>query len=304
MYFGMKGGTGNADLYVRYGALPSLEEFDYASRRPWNVEAVDLRNPSPGDWYVMIVAQTTVRGAGFAITLFGPPPLRVATPVIQPAGGAYHHPVSVLITSATPGAEVRYTLDGSDPTPTSLTEQPILLSNSAVVRARAYKFGWLPSLPASASFTVVTNTVPGLPPYARRVDLERFGWIPHTPDGTRGTLIVPSRWAYRYIGLSGDYSMDFLGKLLPNPNGTYEVQIPPRTKLIVQLHGAVFPDRAMPKQAVVLEYSFDPRRRQNLLSSRVLHYSYKTVWVDFRDWTWLTRSSPAPNWYAFELIKR
>lgn len=104
--------------------------------------------------------------------------------------------------------------------------------------------------------------------------------------------------------MSGDYSKDFLGKLLPNPDGTYEIQIPPRTKLIVQLHGAVFPDPAMPRQPVVLEYSFDPRTPQNLRSARVLHYSHKTVWADFRDWSWLTRSSPAPNWYAFELIKK
>lgn len=48
------GGDGDADLYVRYGAPPTTDLYDY---RPWlygNDEEVTISNPQAGNWYIGI----------------------------------------------------------------------------------------------------------------------------------------------------------------------------------------------------------------------------------------------------------
>lgn len=63
-----------------------------------------------------------------------------ANPLISPAGDTFSTPQNIIITCTTPGAEIRYTTDGSDPSPaTSLYNNPIALSTSATIKARAYK---------------------------------------------------------------------------------------------------------------------------------------------------------------------
>lgn len=48
----------------------------------------------------------------------------------------------VVMSSATPGVEIRYTLDGSDPTPASaLYTGPVTIKNNTTVKARAYRPG-------------------------------------------------------------------------------------------------------------------------------------------------------------------
>ncbi|MEN9355550.1 MAG: hypothetical protein RL318_2875 [Fibrobacterota bacterium] len=73
-------------------------------------------------------------------------PQQVADPVIFPSAGQWTAPLAVTITSATAGAEVRYTLDGSQPTASSLRyEGPLSLDRFATVRAMALKSGMTPS---------------------------------------------------------------------------------------------------------------------------------------------------------------
>jgi len=61
--------------------------------------------------------------------------------------GFYTDPVDVEITTDTPGAQIRYTLNGSEPTATSGTVYtgPIHIDGTACLRALAYKPGYLPS---------------------------------------------------------------------------------------------------------------------------------------------------------------
>ena len=49
------GGSGNADLYARAGAWPSLTQFDASSTQAANDEVVDVVNPPAGWFYVMLV---------------------------------------------------------------------------------------------------------------------------------------------------------------------------------------------------------------------------------------------------------
>lgn len=67
-------------------------------------------------------------------------------PVASVEGGFFSAPFEVVLTTATPGAEIRYTLDGSLPTNTSnLYTAPLQVTQTASLRARAFAPGMLPS---------------------------------------------------------------------------------------------------------------------------------------------------------------
>jgi len=83
----------------------------------------------------------------------------VATPVFGPLGGIYTSPLNVGLSCTTPGAQIRYTIDGSEPTESSaLYTSFIYVSSSLTLRARAFKADWAPSQIASAIYTI-TGTV-------------------------------------------------------------------------------------------------------------------------------------------------
>ena len=52
--FTITGGTGDADLYVRFGAKPTTATFTCRPFLNGNNETCTITNPSAGDWYVMI----------------------------------------------------------------------------------------------------------------------------------------------------------------------------------------------------------------------------------------------------------
>lgn len=86
---------------------------------------------------------------------------RVATPVFFPGGETYNQAVYVNITCSTPDAEIRYTMDGSQPDTTStvyVDSTSIYITSSCALKARAYKTGLNPSEVAAAVYTI-TGTV-------------------------------------------------------------------------------------------------------------------------------------------------
>ena len=92
--------------------------------------------------------------------------LKAVTPIIAPAGGTYGTPQSVTMSTTTTSAMLRYTVDGSDPSPTSPAySSGITVSTPTMVKTRAFKAGWTTSDLAAASFWV-TGTVVDTPTFS------------------------------------------------------------------------------------------------------------------------------------------
>ncbi|HEX6929304.1 MAG TPA: S8 family peptidase [Gammaproteobacteria bacterium] len=60
--FQMSGGSGDADLYVRYGAPPTTATFDCRPYRWGNNETCNFSSPPGGTWYVMIHGYSSYSG--------------------------------------------------------------------------------------------------------------------------------------------------------------------------------------------------------------------------------------------------
>jgi uncharacterized repeat protein (TIGR03806 family) len=76
-------------------------------------------------------------------------------PTMSPEGGTFSGPVEVSLSEREPGADIRYTLDGSVPGPSDMRyETPIKLTSPAVLRARAYKDGFTRSITTQEIFII------------------------------------------------------------------------------------------------------------------------------------------------------
>ncbi len=79
----------------------------------------------------------------------------VATPTATPAAGTFTAAPLVTLASATGGATIRYTLDGSDPTATAaLYRYPFVVGATTTVKARAFKTGMTQSAVTAAAYAV------------------------------------------------------------------------------------------------------------------------------------------------------
>jgi hypothetical protein len=104
----------------------------------------------------------------------------VASPTFSPAGGPYPEPLSVTLGCSTPGALIRYTLDGSNPSSSSgnLYTGALHVGPIGSLRAIAYKAGRTDSPVAIAGYSVQSAIVGTLAGFA--------GAIGYT-DGSTGT---------------------------------------------------------------------------------------------------------------------
>lgn len=127
------------------------------------------------------MADSAVTSGNYTITIS----TQVATPGFSPAGGTYTTAQSVTISTATSGAAIRYTTDGSTPTSGTGTvySGPVTVSTTATLKAIAYKSGMTASAVASAPFVISaggSNTLLN----------ETFG------DGERATQNLPNSAAW------------------------------------------------------------------------------------------------------------
>lgn len=136
--------------------------------------------------------------AGLARTVFLSNNL-VESPAITPAGGSWPGAVTAAVTCATPGAEIRYTLDNLEPSELSpLYTAPIKITASTTLRARAFKPGRAPSATAVAAFTVDENLLnnPGWETAGDSTNNAQF-WVNGIPDNHAETWGAARRVNWR-----------------------------------------------------------------------------------------------------------
>jgi hypothetical protein len=76
-------------------------------------------------------------------------------PSMSPQGGTFEGPVEISLSEREPGADIRYTLDGSVPGPSDMRyDKPLELTDPTVLRARAYKEGFTRSITTQEVFIV------------------------------------------------------------------------------------------------------------------------------------------------------
>ncbi|MDB6040976.1 MAG: hypothetical protein JWM99_4817, partial [Verrucomicrobiales bacterium] len=175
------------------------------------------------------IGNAVISGLFFGIPSAQP---TVATPIISPAGGTFTNSQSVSITTATPGAEVRFTTDGSDPVATSpLYGSAITLTNSTTLKAKAFMGGMTASATASTSFTI---TIPSVVPSgttkfsALPADVATQGnWQPgYGADGYNLIGDVAKAPAYAQVGAASKSDWLWNGRTtdtraLMTPGGAY-----------------------------------------------------------------------------------
>jgi len=120
---------------------------------------VYMRANTTGDIRMPPLARETIDQKGMQLlkdwinSLPGRPVL--PPPVISPPGGTFAGSVEISLTMGEPGADIRYTLDGTVPSASDMSYAgPIKLTGPAVLRARAFKEGFTRSITEQQVFIV------------------------------------------------------------------------------------------------------------------------------------------------------
>jgi hypothetical protein len=142
-------------------------------------------------------------GVGPAESGSATPPAVVA-PQFSPAGGTFTEAQAVTITTSTAGAQIRYTLDGSAPSPTTgeLYTAPVAITETATLRAIAYLDAATTSSITSDTYTIQTSggggdggdafqmagsqVVMEAENFTSQVATDTQGWVPVTISGASG----------------------------------------------------------------------------------------------------------------------
>ncbi len=130
------------------GTTTGRETYHFDDTAGRYVRIVGYGNSSGNGWNSITETEVFVRPST--------DPDQVATPAFDPAGGHYDAPQTVTIATATAGASIRYTTDGSTPSPTSGNPYsgPVGIASSATLKAIAYKTGLADSAVASANYSI------------------------------------------------------------------------------------------------------------------------------------------------------
>ena len=69
--FVLGGGTGDADLYVKQGSMPSTNDYQCRPYKSGNAEQCDFSNPAEGEWFAMLQGYAAYSGATLTATVGG-----------------------------------------------------------------------------------------------------------------------------------------------------------------------------------------------------------------------------------------
>jgi M6 family metalloprotease-like protein len=179
------GVTGDADLYVRYGSLPTLTAYDYRPFLPGSAESVLVSNPVAGRWYIMLRGSLAYSAVSLSAKYSRVVTTTVAAPVLTPGKGVYTNQVDVVMTTTTTGATIRYTTDRSSPSETSPAYTgPLTLTGTVQLRARSFLPTYAPSAITSIDYTITPADISIASPLVK---------------GVAATALAGSLRSYRYF---------------------------------------------------------------------------------------------------------
>lgn len=75
----LSGGSGDADLVIRFGAQPVPGNFDCGSFGPSNTEECIVPNPAAGTWHILVLGTAAYSGASLRAEITAAPPTTALT---------------------------------------------------------------------------------------------------------------------------------------------------------------------------------------------------------------------------------
>ena len=136
--FDTGGGTGDCDIFVRFGAHPTENDFNKSSTGPRTKEHLRFANPPPGVWYVKLDAARAYADVNLTAQ-YERTADAGAVPKLLPGPGHYTGTARVLMKTTLKTGVVRYTADGTDPTALSPAyTAPVKLTADTELRAQTY----------------------------------------------------------------------------------------------------------------------------------------------------------------------
>ena len=136
--FDTSGGTGDCDLFVRFGAHPTDSDYDKSSTGSKTKEHLRFGAPQAGVWYVKADAARAFAGVNL-IAQYTRTADSEAVPKLLPGPGHYTGTARVLMKTALKTGVVRYTVDGTDPAALSPAYTvPVKLTADTELRAQTF----------------------------------------------------------------------------------------------------------------------------------------------------------------------
>jgi hypothetical protein len=155
----IRDGTGDADLYLRRNAHPTIFKHDYPPQgqepNGGNNETIRVESPEPGPWYVLVDAFEEFHGVKLTAS-YRMKRGSLPVPKFLPGPGVYAGKAQLRLGNRAKGTTLRYTLDGSDPTIDSPAYPgPMFLTEDSEVRVRPFRQDGTAGPEASGWFFVV-----------------------------------------------------------------------------------------------------------------------------------------------------
>ncbi|HEU5078828.1 MAG TPA: chitobiase/beta-hexosaminidase C-terminal domain-containing protein [Opitutaceae bacterium] len=174
-------------------------------------------------------------GVGPAESGFSAPPT-VGAPIFDPAGGTFEAAQTVAITSATNGAAIRYTLDGTTPSATAgiVYSAPISIAETATLRAVAYLTDGSTSSVSSATYTIDIPSTGGNGAFQMsggQLVMEAENFTSHVDNGPQTWTVVTTATASGGASNNAVQSLPNVGLGYPTLDPTvarieYQIDVP------------------------------------------------------------------------------
>ena len=213
-------------------------------------------------------------------------PVTLPAPTIYPNGGNFNGSVTVYIGSTVLGADIRYTVDGTEPTESSPEfVEPLALTANATVKARVYLDGYGPSQVKAVTFNVTQQAeTPTINPnggeFTDSVEISMStasagATIRYTTNGAEPTGYSSVYTAPFTLGV-GQHTVKAKAFLTgANPSGTASADFTVYTPLVGKAEAPIFDPNGGNHTEVVtmtmrtdtegatIRYTFDPLSNEN-----------------------------------------